>query len=106
MVAFDFYRYFLVLIVPGMIGALAYSITARFRTEINLYVAFILDLLVFTTMITGLYFFQNVVTVSDLLIEFECLSFTRNYILLSTFIAIVYGVIFGFLRRIFFWLRR
>ncbi len=104
--AFDFFRFFLVLIVPGMIGALAYSITARFRTEINLYVALIIDLLTFTAMITGLYFFKGVVTVDALLVEFNCLSFTRNYILLSILIAIIYGVIFGFLRRIFFWLRR
>jgi hypothetical protein len=104
--AFDIFRYFLVLIIPGLIGALAYSITARFRTEINVFVALIIDLLTFTTMITGLYFFQDVFTTSDLLNEFTCLSFTRNYILLSVAISIFYGVLFGFLRRIFFWLRR
>jgi hypothetical protein len=105
----DFYflfHYFLVLIIPGLIGALAFSITARFRTEINLYVALIIDFLTFIIMITGLYFLHGVTTVAILLVEFNCLSFTRNYALLSTFIAIVLGVIGGLLRRLFFWIRR
>ncbi len=103
---FDFYRYFLILIVPGFIGALAFSITARFRTEINFYVAMIIDLLTFIIMITGLYFFHAVVTVADLLFEFTCLSFTRNYALLSILIAILLGVAGGLIRRLFFWIRR
>lgn len=103
---FDLYRYFLVLIVPGFIGALAFSIAARFRTEINFYVAMIIDLLTFIIMITGLYLFHGVVTVADLLFEFTCLSFTRNYALLSILIAIILGVIGGLIRRLFFWIRR
>jgi hypothetical protein len=105
----DFYflfQYFLVLIVPGLIGALAFSIAARFRTEINIYVALIIDLLTFIIMITGLYFFHGVTTAAQLIIQFNCLSFTRNYALLSIFIAIVLGVIGGLLRRLFFWIRR
>ncbi len=98
--------FFLILIVPGMIGALAFSIAARFRTEINIYVALIIDLLVFTIMITGLFFFHGVLTLAALIIEFNCLSFMRNYILLSIFIAIVLGVIGGLIRRLFFWIRR
>ncbi|MDF2538625.1 MAG: putative rane protein [Herbinix sp.] len=103
---FNLFQYFLVLIVPGLIGALAFSIAARFRTEINWNVALILDFLTFIIMITGLYFFHGVRTVADLIIEFGCLSFTRNYALLSTLIVIVLGVVFGLLRRLFFWLRR
>ncbi len=104
--AFEFFRYFLVLLVPGIIGALAYSITARLRTEVNVFVALVLDLLTFITMLTGLYFIKNVYTVSDLLVEFTCLHFTIIYALLSIWISIVYGVILGFIRRLFFWIRR
>ncbi len=103
---FEFFRHFLVLLVPGVIGALTYSIVSSLRTRVNLSVALILDLLTFTAMITGLYFFKAVVTVDLLLNEFTCLSFTRNYILLSIIISIFFGVLFGILRRIFFWLRR
>ncbi len=99
-------RFFLILIVPGMVGALAFSIAARFRTEINIYVALIIDLAVFTIMITGLFLFHGVLTIADLIIEFNCLSFTRNYILLSTLIAILLGVAAGLVRRLFFWIRR
>ena len=101
----EFIRFFLVLLVPGLIGALAFSIAARFRTEIKIATALILDLLTFTTMITGLYYFKDVHTMEDLLYEFTCLSFTRKYILLSTAINVVYGVIFGIIRRFLFWLR-
>lgn len=101
----EFFRFFLILIVPGIIGALAYSIARHLKTDINPYVVLVLDLLVFTTMITGLYFFKHVYTIKDLCIEFGCLSFTRNYILLSIWINICYGVIFGLLRKCFFWIR-
>lgn len=106
MLAFQFYQFFLVLIVPGLIGALAFSITARFRTEINVRVALILDLLTFITMLLGLYFCKHVYTVSDLVAEFSCLHFTALYAIISIWINIIYGVIIGFIRRLFFWLRR
>ena len=97
MTFFDLFRYFLILIVPGLIGALAFSIAARFRTEINIYVALIIDSITFIIMITGLYFFHAVFTVDTLLSEFNCLSFTRNYALLSILIAIIVGVVVYFL---------
>ena len=102
----DFIRFILVLLVPGLIGAMAFSIAARFKTEINIYVAIILNLITFTVMITGLYYFQGVKTMADLTVEFGCLSFTRKYILLSTAINVGWGVILGLLRRLFFWIRR
>ena len=101
----EFFRYFLVLLGPGLIGALAFSIAARSRTEVNIFVALILNLLTFTTMITGLYFFKDVYKMKDLLYEFTCLNFTRNYILLSTSINIGYGIFFGIIRRFSFWLK-
>lgn len=99
-------RFFLVLLVPGLIGALAFSIAARFRTEMNLIVALLMDLLTFTVMITGLYFLKDVTTMEMLLFEFTCLSFTRRYILLSILINILLGTGIGLLRRLFFWIRR
>jgi hypothetical protein len=102
----EFIRFFLIWLVPGLIGAVTFSVIAHCRTEINPYVALIIDLLTFTTMITGLFFFKGVTTMTALIIEFECLSFTRRYILLSILISILWGVLLGLLRRLFFWLRR
>lgn len=101
----EFFEFFLILIVPGLIGSLAYYIAARWETKITWCTALILDLLTFTAMITGLYFFKHVLTSKELMTEFCCLSFTRNYILLSIWISILFGVIFGLLRRCFFWVR-
>lgn len=103
--AFEFFRFFLVLLVPGLIGAIAFSIAARSKIEINIFVALILDLLTFTTMIISLYFFKHVYTVDSLLHEFTCLHFTTIYILISIGINIFYGIISGVFRRIFFWIR-
>ncbi len=103
---FELFQYFLVLIVPGLIGALAFSIAARLRTEIDWTTAFIMALLTFTTMITGLYCLHGVHTAEELVAELNCMSFTRNYILLSTGISIFYGVTIGLVRRLFFWIRR
>lgn len=103
---FDLYRYFLILIVPGLVGALAYSIVACLRTEINLYTALIIDLLTFIILLGGLFLFHGVYTIAILLWEFTCISFTIKYALLSLLIAIILGIIFGFIRRLFFWIRR
>jgi hypothetical protein len=99
-------RFALILLVPGLIGALAFSISSRLRMEINILVALILDLLTFTAMITGLYFFKDVTTMEMLMFQFTCLSFTRRYILLSILINILLGAGIGLLRRLFFWIRR
>lgn len=104
--ALDFYQLFLVILVPGLIGALAYSITYRLKTEINIPVALIFDFLTFVIMITGLYYIKHVYTLSALKVEFGCLHFTAIYALLSMWIAIALGIIFGFVRRLFFWIRR
>lgn len=103
---FDLFRYFLVLLVPGLFGALAFSIAARFRTEINILVALMIDLVVFIIMITGLYYFKGITTVSLLLYQFTCLSFTRKFALLAILLAIIVGTISGLIRRLFFWIRR
>lgn len=102
----QFFQLFFTLVVPGLLGALFFSIFARLTTEIDWRVALILDLFTFLTMITGLYYLKGVHTIDDLLFEFTCLSFTRKYILLSTAINIFYGIISGIIRRIFFWIRR
>ncbi len=60
------------------------------KTEINPYVALIIDLLTFVTMITGLFFFKGVTTLAALMVEFGCLSFIRRFILLSILISILW----------------
>lgn len=99
-------HYFMILIFPGLIGALAFSIAARFKTEINPLVALIMNLLVLVTMLNGLYLFINLRSINDLLSDFMSVRFTIKYTLLSTSIAVIYGVVIGLIRRLFFWLRR
>jgi len=102
----DFIRFFLILIVPGIISAIIFGFIARLRQEPTIATTLIFDLWIFIIMITGLYFFKHVYTIDDLLFEFNCLSFTRRYTLLSTLIGINLAVISGFIYRIFFMFRR
>ncbi|MBH1939424.1 hypothetical protein I5677_00790 [Mobilitalea sibirica] len=101
----EFIIFFLVFIVPGLIAVLAYNIVAQLRVEVCFTGGLIFDLLIFIIMITGLYFFRDITQVPMLLEQFICLSFTRNYALLSILIGIILGVGFGFLKRLFFWIR-
>ncbi len=101
----EFIRFFLILLVPGLVGSYAFSIASSLKTRCCICIALILDLFTFTTMITGLYYLKGVRTIEALLFEFNCLSFCRKYILLSLAIVIFFGVLFGLIRRIFFWIR-
>jgi hypothetical protein len=103
---FELFRYFLILIVPGLVGALAYSIVSCLRTEIGVLTALIIDFFTFIIMLAGLFLFHGVAYIETLLWEFTCLSFTIKYALLSLLIAIILGVIGGIIRRLFFWIRR
>ncbi len=101
----ELFIFFLILFVPGLIGAIAYSVAESFKSKCNICMALILDLLTFTTMIIGLCFFKHIDTVNCIINKFNGLSFIRTYILISIWINILYGVILGLLRRCFFWIR-
>ena len=102
----EFWRFLLVLIVPGLIGALAFSLAARFKTEIDIKVASILSLLAFFSSIVFLLYGKGVETTADLVTDFGYSTFTWKYILLSIGFAIVWGTLLGVLRRLFFWVRK
>lgn len=105
---FDLFRYLLILIVPGIIAARLYSSISRCRFTGAGGVAnsLIFALLIFITMITGIYYFyDDVTTVTQLVEAFDCLSFTRKYALLSILIGLIYATITGLIRRIFWWQR-
>ena len=103
----DLFRFFLILIVPGIISAIIFGFIARLRREPTIATILIFDLWIFIIMITGLYFFKGIVNFTTLFLFFDCLSFTRRYALLSIFIGIDIAVISGFIYRLFFrWRRR
>jgi hypothetical protein len=97
----ELFQFFLVLLVPGLIGAFVYNKAICVNARINIAMALILDLLAFTIMITGLYYFKGICTVKELLIEFGCLSFTRKYILLNILIVIILSILWYFICKLF-----
>ena len=98
----DFIRFFLILIVPGIISAIIFGFIARLRQEPTIATTLIFDLWIFIIMITGLYFFKGIVTITSLIASFYCLSFTRRYALLSIFIGIFLAIMSGIIYRIIF----
>lgn len=98
----SFIVYVLALIFPGLIAEWFYNLISRVRQRTIIATTMIFNLLIFIINITGLRIFNDVYTIEDLFEHFLCLSFTRNYGLLSIIVAIVLGVVFGILSRIFF----
>lgn len=96
----DFIRFFLILIVPGIIAARAFGFIGRIREEPRMYTALMFDLLIFIINIAGLYFFKGIYTMTSLLASFDCLSFTRRYALISIGVGLILAVILGMVARI------
>ncbi|GAA4652907.1 hypothetical protein GCM10023142_00450 [Anaerocolumna aminovalerica] len=97
----DFIRFFLIMLVPGLIAAKVYGKIGCVDGEPRITTALIFDLFIFLINITGLYFFKGIYTMTALLTSFNCLSFTRRYGLLSIFIGILLAIMSGTLYRIF-----
>jgi len=91
----DFIRFFLILIVPGIIATTVFSLVSCCKEHCNICNALIFDLLIFIINITGLYYCKCICTMTKLIWYFDCLSFTRKYALLSILIGIILGAIFG-----------
>jgi len=102
----ELFHLFLLLIIPGFLGAAAYNLAAYWKTGIPVSVAMVIDLLVYFTMITALFFIKDILTLQDLMVYFDCLHFSIIYTLIATLLSIAYGVGIGLLRRLFFWIRR
>jgi len=102
----DLIHLLLLVIVPGLLGAAAYNIAAYWRTGIPVTVGLIIDLLTYFTMMVGLYLFEDILTLSDLMVHFDCMHFSIIYTIIATLLSIAYGIGIGLLRRLFFWLRR
>lgn len=90
---------FLLLIVPGFIGAAILRLISPATPSRIIVIGLIIDLLVFIINITGLYFIKDIFTVTELEVYFDCLSFIRKYALLSILISIILGIIGGIILR-------
>lgn len=102
----ELFHLFLLLIIPGFLGAAAYNIAAYWKTGIPVSVALVIDLLTYFTMITALFFIKDILTLQDLMVYFDCLHFSIIYTIIVILLSIAYGIVIGLLRRLFFWIRR
>lgn len=98
----DFIRFFLILLVPGLIAATVYNCFNPCKVKHLISTTLIFDLLIFLINITGLYYFKGICTFTQLTYYFDCLSFTRKYALLSILIGIILAIIFGLIYKCWF----
>ncbi len=97
----DFIRFFLIMLVPGLIAAKVYGKIGCVEGEPRIITALIFDLFIFLINITGLYFFKGIYTMTALITSLNCLSFTRRYGILSIFVGIFLAIISGTIYRVF-----
>lgn len=102
----ELFHLFLLLIVPGFLGALAYNIIAYWKTGVPITVALVIDIFTYLTMIIALFFIKDILTLSELMVYFDCLHFSMIYLPIVILLSIGYGIVFGLLRKLFFWIRR
>ncbi len=103
----DFLRYFLIMLVPGIISAYIYYSILRCRERRTfVYTALVFDLFIFMINIFGLYYFKGIYTMTSLIDSMNCLSFTRRYAELSIGIGIALAIISGVFTRLIYFGRR
>lgn len=95
-IGLDIFTMFLIIIVPGFFADRIYRLVAFCRKTSSIYTALIFSLFIYLINITGLFLFHGITNFSILNASFDCLQFTRNYILLSLLVGAILGVIAGF----------
>ena len=96
---------FFAFIVTGLIATLFFELVRgrRVRNGVLFVVAsLIFDFFILAINMTFLYVVKDVFTVGDLLVYFNCMSFTVKYMMMSVFVGIVIASIAGAISRSLF----
>lgn len=86
----------LILLISGIFSDRIFRLVAFCRKTSSLYTALIFSLFIFLIDIWGLFIFKGITHFPMLIASFDCLQFTRRFILLSLLIGAVIGAIAGF----------
>lgn len=92
--------YLLILIVPGFFAMTASEFVSRHRMKYTskfIWGALMFDLVLLIINLFWLRFIKLIQTINDLLVYFNCLSFTVKFAILSIVLAILLGIIVGIL---------
>lgn len=92
----DIFTMFLIIIVPGIFADRIFRLIAFCRKTSSIYTALIFSLFIYLINIWGLFIFKDITNFSMLDLAFDCLQFTRRYILLSLLVGAILGSIAGF----------
>ena len=94
------YSLFFALVVPGFIATLVFELVCRCRIREGyrfIVASLIFDLFILIINLTFLYVVKDIFTVTELMVYFNCISFTIKYIIMSVLVAIGLGILWGLL---------
>jgi dipeptide/tripeptide permease len=89
----------LILLGSGAFADRIYHLVSRCRERSRAATTLIFSLLIYLINIIGLWLFTTYHTQTALFAAFDCLKFTREYILLSLVVGLILGIIAGLFRR-------
>jgi dipeptide/tripeptide permease len=91
--------FILITLGSGAFADRIYHLVSRCRERSRVGTTLIFSLLIYLINIIGLWFCTIYHTQAALLAAFNCLQFTRKYILLSLFVGLIIAIIAGLFRR-------
>ncbi len=94
-VVFQFIIMLLILFITGIFADRIFRLVAFCRKTSSVYTALIFSLFIFLIDIWGLFIFKDITHLPMLVDSFDCLQFTRRFILLSLLIGAILGGIAG-----------
>ncbi|BCJ99663.1 hypothetical protein [Anaerocolumna chitinilytica] len=92
---FQFIIMLLILFISGLFADRIYRLVAFCRKTSSVYTALIFSLIIFYIDILGLFIFKGITHLPMLIDSFDCLQFTRRFILVSLIVAAIIGGIAG-----------
>ena len=95
-IGLDIFTMFLIIIVPGIFADRIFRLIAFCHKTSSIYTSLIFSLFIYWINIFGLFIFKDITNFSILNASFDCLQFTRRYILLALIVGAILGVIAGF----------
>lgn len=95
---------FLLFFIPGFIAVLAYEFICGCKIINccrNMLLGMIFNLLSLIIMLIGLWIFEEIYTIGDLIYHFTCMHFTMTYAIVIIIVNIGLGVFGGLICRLF-----
>lgn len=100
----QFFILFLLFLIPGFTAVLLYELINCFRIinfSRNVSISMVFNLFSLIIMLIGLWVFERIYTVEDLISHFSCIHFTITYGIVIIVVNILLGLLTGIICRLY-----